>query len=195
MLIAEGLNAEDFNDDSLGRALDELHQAGISELFALIASQAAVMYELESDYAHVDTSSLSLSGAYDSEYAIDMQKRYETLKVSQGYSKENRPDLKQGLVTLITSQASAIPLWLEALDGHSRDKRSLRETVLAYTKQLKEAQEVPCFVLDSAAYSEETLKAWQAMRWITRVPETIKEVKALKTSIPSSSMQPIPGNG
>lgn len=188
VLIREGLEAEDFNDDSLGRALDELHQVGISELFALIASQAVAMYEIESNYVHVDTSSFSLSGQYDSDYAIDMQQRFETVKVSHGYSKENRPDLKQVVVTLITSQASSIPLWLEALDGNSSDKTSLRETVLAYTKQLEEGEHRPYFVLDSAAYSEDTLKAWKGISWITRVPETINKVNALKSSINTSEM-------
>ena len=188
LLIGEGLEAEDFNDDSLGRALDELQQAGITELFASIVAQAVAIFELESDYAHVDTSSLSLTGQYDSDYAQAMSQRYEAVTVRHGYSKEQRPDLKQVVVSLITSQASAIPLWLEVLDGNSSDKTSLRATVLAYCEQLEAGQEPPCFVMDSAAYSHENLQAWQGLRWITRVPESIAEVKALKQSIATDEM-------
>ena len=34
VLIAEGLVAEDFNDDSLGRSLDDLYEKGVTEVFA-----------------------------------------------------------------------------------------------------------------------------------------------------------------
>jgi transposase len=34
MLIREELKAEDFNDDSLGRALDKLYEYGVTELFS-----------------------------------------------------------------------------------------------------------------------------------------------------------------
>ena len=49
---------------------------------------------------------------------------YDAVEIRHGYSKEHRPDLKQVVVTLITSQASALPLWLEVLDGNSSDKES-----------------------------------------------------------------------
>ena len=40
LLIGEGLVADDFNDDTLGRALDEVYQIGVTELFAWIAGEA-----------------------------------------------------------------------------------------------------------------------------------------------------------
>lgn len=57
LLIGEGLKAEDFNDDTLGRALDELFQAGITEMFARIAGKAVVIFEVAYESAHIDTSS------------------------------------------------------------------------------------------------------------------------------------------
>lgn len=75
ILIGEGLRAEDFNDDSLGRALDELHQAGITELFAVIAAEAVSRFEIDSDYAPLDSSSLSVTGQYDSDYAQSIEER------------------------------------------------------------------------------------------------------------------------
>jgi hypothetical protein len=52
LLIREGLVADDFNDDTLGRALDEVQQAGVTELFALVASKAVAVFEVESEYVH-----------------------------------------------------------------------------------------------------------------------------------------------
>lgn len=38
LLIGDGLNAEDFNDDSLGQTLDDLYEAGVTEVFARVAA-------------------------------------------------------------------------------------------------------------------------------------------------------------
>ncbi|MCP4362231.1 MAG: DUF4277 domain-containing protein, partial [Chloroflexi bacterium] len=69
LLIREDLVASDFNDDALGRALDELFQAGVTELFARIAEKAVQVNDIEVEFAHTDTSSFSLSGEYESEVA------------------------------------------------------------------------------------------------------------------------------
>ena len=129
LLIGEGLVADDFNDDTLGRALDEVQQAGVTELFARVANRAVEVFKVETSYAHLDTSSISLHGEYDSELAQRAVNVYDAVEIKHGYSKEQRPDLKQVVVTLITSQASALPLWLEVLDGNSSDKKSFPQTI------------------------------------------------------------------
>ncbi len=138
LLIGEGLVADDFNDDTLGRALDEVQQAGVTEMFARVASEAVRVFEVETEYAHLDTSSFSLHGAYESEAAQRTVEVMEAVEIRHGYSKEQRPDLKQVVVSLITSQASALPLWLEVLDGNSSDKASFPQTIKAYCRQLQE---------------------------------------------------------
>jgi transposase len=115
LLISEELVARDFNDDTLGRSLDELFQAGITELFAQVAQDAVATYQLDVAFAHTDTSSFSLSGQYESEVAKEAEAVRGAVKITHGYSKDHRPDLKQVVVTLITSQKGRIPLWLEAL--------------------------------------------------------------------------------
>jgi transposase len=113
---------------------------------------------------------------------------YGALEIRHGYSKEQRPDLKQVVVTLITSQASALPLWLEVLDGNRSDKQSFHDTVQAYCRQL-EGDTPPWFVMDSAAYSQENLTAWGETGWITRVPETLKEAKHVLTVATTEEME------
>lgn len=39
LLIGEGIEADDLNSDSLGKALDYLHDAGITEVFAKMAQK------------------------------------------------------------------------------------------------------------------------------------------------------------
>lgn len=193
LLIGEGLVADDFNDDTLGRALDEVQQAGVTELFARVASEAVEVFEVETGYAHLDTSSFSLHGAYESEVAQRAVDLLEAVEIRHGYSKEHRPDLKQVVVSLITSQASALPLWLEVLDGNSSDKESFPQTIKAYCRQLQEGKP-PWFVMDSAAYSQGNLAARQGIGWVTRVPETVGEAKAVLQAVKREAMEDV-GDG
>lgn len=193
LLVGEGLVGEDFNDDTLGRALDELQQAGVTELFARVAAEAVEVFEVESEYVHLDTSSFSLHGQYESAVARRAVATHGAVEVRHGYSKAHRPDLKQVVVTLVTSQASALPLWLEVLDGNSNDKQSFQQTVQAYCRQL-EGGTPPWFVMDSAAYSQENLATWGETGWITRVPETLGEAKRVLRAVATTEMAAV-GNG
>ena len=193
LLIGEGLVADDFNDDTLGRALDEVYQIGVTELFAWIAGEAVKVFEVETGYAHVDTSSFSLHGEYESAVAQRAVETYGAVQIRHGYSKEHRPDLKQVVVSLITSQASALPLWLEVLDGNSSDKESFAETIKRYCHHLEEGTP-PWFVMDSAGYSQDNLTAWQEIGWVTRVPETVGEAKAILQAVATATMEDV-GDG
>ncbi|HVN54366.1 MAG TPA: IS1634 family transposase [Anaerolineaceae bacterium] len=173
LLIAPGLQAADFNDDSLGRSLDTLYSTGVTEIFAKVAARALRVYQIEHRFVHLDSSSFHLHGQYE----LD-QPDPKAITVMQGYSRDHRPDLKQVVVQLITSQKSALPLWLEVLSGNSSDKESFPLSVEAYHKQLGES-EAPYYVMDSAGYAADNLKTLQGMRWLMRVPETLAEAKRL----------------
>lgn len=188
LLTGEDLEASDFNDDTLGRTLDALYQAGITELFAQIAQNAVSTYQLDVAFAHTDTSSFSLTGDYESEVAQEAVEQHGAVKITHGYSKDHRPDLKQIVLTLVTSQKGRIPLWLEALDGNNSDKNSFRETVDTYCHHLAEGQE-PWFVMDSAAYTADNISNWGTeKKWVTRVPETIKKAQQALQSVPTEAM-------
>ena len=188
LLTGEDLEASDFNDDTLGRALDDLYQTGITELFAQIAQDAVTTYNLDVVFAHTDTSSFSLTGEYKSEAAQEAVEKRGAVKITHGYSKDHRPDLKQVVVTLVTSQKGRIPLWLEALDGNNSDKNSFRQTVDTYCRHLAEGNE-PWFVMDSAAYTAENIGNWgKAQKWVTRVPETIREARTALQSVTTKEM-------
>lgn len=188
LLTGEDLEASDFNDDSLGRALDDLYQAGITELFAQIAQNAVATYKLDVAFAHTDTSSFSLTGQYESEIAQEAERNPGAVKITHGYSKDHRPDLKQVVVTLVTSQKGRIPLWLEALDGNNSDKRSFRKTVEAYCGHLAEGEE-PWFVMDSAAYTADNIANWgTTKKWLTRVPERLTAAKKALQSVRTDEM-------
>ena len=173
LLIRPGLEAEDFNDDSLGRCLDDLYAAGVTEVFARVASKALSVYGIEHRFVHLDSSSFHLHGEYDVESPGE-----EMVSITHGYSRDHRPDLKQVVAQIITSNKSNLPVWLEVLSGNSSDKESFAESVTAYCKHLGDEKK-PYFVMDSAGYSEKSLTRIKDMRWLTRVPETLAEAKRL----------------
>jgi transposase len=175
VLIGEDVCAADFTDDTLARCLDDLYAAGVTEVFYGVAGHALQVYGISSQYVHLDSSSFHLHGAYESQ-----EPEREAISITYGYSKDHRPDLKQVVVQLITHHKSALPVWFEALSGNSNDKKTFTESVKAYCQQMS-ASERPYLVMDSAGYSEATLKAAQEqeIRWLMRVPETLAQAKQL----------------
>lgn len=175
LLIGPELSAADFNDDALDRCLDDIFEAGVTEVFYKVAAHALQVYGIQSKFMHLDSSSFHLHGAYECQ-----EPDREAISITYGYSKDHRPDLKQVVVQLITSHRSTLPVWFEALSGNSNDKKTFTETVKAYCSQLS-ASERPYLVMDSAGFSEATLKAArdQEIRWLMRVPETLAQAKQL----------------
>lgn len=177
-LIGPDITANQLHDTSLGKALDAIYEYGITELFFQVASKILLEFGIKTQFAHLDSTTFSLHGEYNSE-AEDIPEG--TIWITKGHSKDNAPELNQAVVQLICSNRTTIPLWLEALSGNTSDKKSFRETVKRFQKQFK-ADEMPYMVMDSAFYSKKNLIECADVKWVTRVPEIINEVKALNIS-------------
>ncbi len=173
VLIDSELAAGDFNDDTLGRSLEDLYEAGVTEVFAQVAAHALEVYGIRHRFVHLDSSSFHLHGRYDAE-----EPEQGVIEVTHGYSRDQRPDLKQVVVQMITSQASALPVWLEVLSGNSSDRATFATTAEAYCAQLVGDESV-VLVMDSAGYSEENVQRLREVQWVIRVPETLARVKRL----------------
>ncbi len=153
ILIREGLKSEDFNDDVLGRTLDNLYRAGPEGIFMQISANAYGEYS--GRFWHNDTSTISLQGEYEHEEGdIDAV----PIEITHGFSKDHRPDLKQFVISLVMSDD--LPVFIQALNGNTSDKDHFREIVNEYGQSLQEKWgEDKIWVWDSAAYSEKNLKA------------------------------------
>jgi len=148
VLIDPDLTADDFNDDTLGHCLDDLYTAGVTEVFYQVASYALQVYGTRSRFVHLDSSSFHLHDAYE-----PSEPEREAISITYGYSKDHRPDLKQVVLQLITHHSSTLPAWLEVLSGNSNDKKTFKDTVKAYCKQLNSTEQV-YVVIDSAGYGD-----------------------------------------
>lgn len=171
ILVGEGIEAEDLNDDCLGKALDALYDYGITELFYQLSSHAFAVFKIPHKFVHADTTTFSLYGKYDMEDESDT----EVVKITKGYSKDNHPDLNQVVVSMMCAYRSSLPMWIESLSGNSSDKTTLVKTIKQFKEQFKK-KELPYFVADSALYTAEGIKQLEGIYWLTRVPETIKQV-------------------
>lgn len=172
LLIGKGLKAEHFNDDALGRTLDALYEFGTTKLFCHIAFDLAKVLNLLGTKLNLDTTSLALYGQYDTDEGE------EGPKPTYGHSKDHRPDLKQLVVSLISTGPAGIPVWFESHDGNSSDKTSFHETIKefnAFTQSLHDSESF-LWVADSALYTQGKLQK-SGIEWLTHPPATYKLVK------------------
>jgi transposase len=175
LLLGEGFTAEQLDDHTLGKMLDEVSDYGASRLFGEIAFEVALENDLLGSIARLDSTSLSVEGQYDRDDGG------EVIKLTYGHSKDHRPDLKQAVMSLIVTGSSAIPIWMEPQNGNSSDKTAFHETikkVRAFQQQLKGCPEFK-WVADSVLYTKDKLLNQNDYLWISRVPETITEAKQL----------------
>jgi len=174
-LFEEQVCAADFDDHTLGKALDEISDYGSSKLYGELAFDVALEQGLLGPRSHLDTTSFSLQGAYEGDGSEQL------IEVTHGYSKDHRPDLKQVMMSLTMTGPANLPIWMEPLSGNSSDKTSFHETisrVRTFQKELTACNDF-FWIADSALYSAEKLLACPEVHWLSRVPENIKECAKL----------------
>ncbi len=183
-LLGEGIVPEDFNDDKIGRVMDKLYQFGLTKIFLVIALTALKKYGINHKYSHLDSTSISLQGDYALSQTVTSENLEATpIKIVHGYSKDKRPDLKQFLINLIASGDGGVPLFLECGNGNDNDKAKFAKLLSNFKKQV-DLESI--FVADSALYSAENLSIIKHLKWITRVPLSIKAAQFYVRETPSS---------
>jgi len=185
VLVEAGLEAEDFNDDTLGRSLDQLYEKGVTEVFAQVASEVLTEYGIKHQGYHVDSSSFHLHGQYKEE-----ENEAQAIKISYGYSRDNHPELKQVVLNLVTGYRSQLLVWMEVLIGNESDKKRFTKTIKAFNKQLKGGEDT-FYVVDSALYSAKNIEKLGSIGWLTRVPKTIAAARRLISETTADLMTPL----
>ncbi len=188
-LIGEGIQAEHLNDDALGKALDRLHEYGVTELFTVIARQAATRLDLSPKIAHLDTSSFHVDGDYNSN---DEEPEDGVIHVKRGYSRDSRPDLYQVVLELIAENQAGLPLMMRPLSGNVSDKSSFQEVVSRHADHLQDAG-VEVLVTDSAGYTQGTIGTLEELSftWVMSVPATLSQAKNLLDGLLVSDFSPL----
>jgi transposase len=172
LLLGKAVPPQAFNDDAVGRVLDRLYDMGTMKLFTACAVRAAARYGLERRYVHFDTTSRSIWGEYQFAEEQDLP-----FRVTYGYSKDKRPDLKQFVLSTLCVDR-AVPIWGKLEDGNASDK-TLNTTLLSEIAQLLARHGVApgayIYVADAALVTEDNLAALEDTLFITRLPATYSE--------------------
>ena len=177
-LFGRDVDPDDFNRFKLGRVLDRAHSFGCEQLFTLLASRVIKDEGIDHRFGHLDSSSFSLTGEYMSD--IDKQ----AITVTHGHSKDHRPDLKQVVLEMMVTQDGAVPLVAKSWDGNASDNTIFSERCKSLTTGLKDSVWPEFIVADSKLYSKANADNLASLAFITRVPNTIKDVgKKIELSI------------
>lgn len=168
-LLGASYVAADFNDDSIGRCLDELFDYGLSNLFVKLSHEACRLSGISSKFWHIDSTNFSVEGNYDDEQ--------DAVKLRHGHAKDKRFDLKQITLGLITTYKSAIPRYMQTFDGNASDKQTLVAMIEKFVSCFEKGADIGIMIADSGVYSAENMVKLKEIDWITRVPETSTEAK------------------
>jgi transposase len=174
-LLGSEISASDLTDDVLGRTLDEIYEANSTQLFMKLALKMMGIVNIRTQLLQCDTTNFSVYGDYKH---IDGN---SAIEITYGHAKDGRDDLQRFGLGIITNQYG-IPLFAKAYSGNASDK----ETIIEAMKKLQENITFPddvYYIADSALYSDYNIKSMrEGMKWITRVPSTLKLSKDLLIS-------------
>jgi transposase len=172
LLLGERVPASTFNDDTVGRVLDLLFEAGTQQIFSELAMKAVRKNGISTRAVHFDTTSVSVHG----EYRVD-----ETLppfEIVEGYSKDHRPDLKQFLISTLCV-GDKIPIFGKNEDGNRSDKE-INNTILSqiseHMARFGVEEKAFIYIADSALVTPKNLEELGDVQpFITRLPASYGE--------------------
>jgi transposase len=184
-VLGGSVKSDYLNDDKLGRVMDELYKYGLTQLFLELAIALTKTFKIEVNFNHADMTSFHLHGKYNYNYEESVNPSEGLIKerpiiITQGYSRDHRPDLKQCVLSLITTSDGDLPLLMRVEDGNESDKAVLGHLLKAFKKQVDWSSIV---VGDSSLYTQENIQIMKGLKWITRVPMTIKRAKQLVQTV------------
>ena len=172
-LFGLGCEASAFNDDALGRTLDRLFEAQSWKVYSEISLTVLRTLGLPLDRLHADTTSFSLQGDYTNQ---------EDLRITYGYNKDKRPDLKQIVIGLgVTPER--LPVIAKVEDGNLDDKTWNHAFIQRARAVLtKEEWDGLTYVADSALATQENLLLMkqEGLSFITRLPDSFSLNQELK---------------
>ncbi len=167
------------NDDRVGRALDALFDADRASLLTTVMLAAISEFGIDTSRLHNDSTSISVHGAYrDADGTTRGGKA--TPVITQGHSKDHRPDLKQLVWILTVSADGAVPIAYRLADGNTVDDPTHVPTwdgLVALTGRVDFL-----YVADSKLCSRQAMGhiAGRGGRFVTVMPHSRKEDGAFR---------------
>jgi transposase len=171
LLFGHPVDSNHFNDDALGRALDRIHEKGTLKLFTEISLSAVSAYDLDTSKYNFDTTSVNVWGDYSKD-----EPKSNAPKITYGYSKDKRFDLKQFMVSMLCVEGN-IPISGKMQDGNSGDERLNNEELQRIAKlmgPLKQNIGECIYVADCKLINSTNLPLLDDILFISRLPANFK---------------------
>jgi transposase len=127
---AFGLDAElagHVGDDAVGRALDRLFDADRAALMTAVVVAAVDAFAVALSELHNDSTTVKFTGQYAQARGRRLRGKRAPF-ITCGYSKDHRPDLKQLLFILTTSDDGGVPVQFRCEAGNCNDSPTHIET-------------------------------------------------------------------
>jgi transposase len=115
-----------FTDDRLGRSLDRFYRADRASLLTALVLRAVREFRIELKQTHNDTTTVTVCGAYRNQDPVEHSERPP--RITFGYNKDHRPDLKQLAFSITVSADGAVPVHCKIYDGNQTDDQIHIET-------------------------------------------------------------------
>lgn len=152
-LLGSGIKASEINDDKIGRVMDDIYEISCSLLWTKIGLNTIEKFDILTKFSHLDSTSISVEGKYNSENN-STELSENVIKITQGYSRDKRPDLNQFMMDLMVSNDGDVPLGMRIGDGNESDKTVFPKFILDYQKNMNLET---IYVGDSALYTAKNL--------------------------------------
>jgi hypothetical protein len=164
------------NDDRCGRAVDHLFRSDRASLFTAIVLGAIKNYELGLRQFHQDTTTITVSGDYANQ--VSAGDSHRPVRISRGYNKDHRPELKQLVYDRTITADGAVPIRCNILDGNTADDKVHQQNWLALCELVGDSNFL--YVADSKLCSKDNLqliadKKGRFLTWAS--PTALKRVK------------------
>lgn len=167
------------NDDRVGRALDVLFAADRASLLTAVLLAAIREFRIDTSQLHNDSTSVSVHGGY---HNADGRPRAgkPTPVITQGHSKDHRPDLKQLVWILTVSADGAVPIAYRLAAGNTVDDPTHVPTWDGLVALIGRVDFL--YVADSKLCSRQAMGhiAGRGGRFVTVMPRTRKEDGAFR---------------
>lgn len=175
LLLGEDIPASKLNDDTAGRVMDRIADVGTNLVMGAIAVQVMRSFSLDLSHAHQDVTSHKVYG----DYLLDEQGHCEPFVITQGYSRDHRPDLKQLTHNLLCVD-HGIPVYSKMMDGNASDKTINHRLIPEMAKRMRSlGQDNFIYVADSALITQDNLALiddWDhGFLFVSRLPRTYNE--------------------
>ena len=107
------------NDDRLGRTLDKIYTSDRRSMLTRFVVHLVDEFDVNLDRLHNDSTTITFSGEYRE--SLQNGDTKGPPRITHGYNKDHRPDLKQLVWSLTVSHDGAVPVHYNVYDGNTSD--------------------------------------------------------------------------